>query len=471
MPGQDGRGEFLPLIDGVDPQLRESAMRILGERSAYGLVNALAAWRISRAALPHDLRATALSVFRLYLDREPSVRIRRLRDVFKVVRRAAYLQLHQHLGLSSVAGMTTDVATPVRTLLENDGIAFESHAKPDAPLRALVEAIDEYQYRTFFTSTEAARLVLSHGKSFDDWWAAQDARSMSLPARIDALFSPPTDWRDHPMEMLHPVARIDLPWDDADWYKETKAWESEPGSWGSCAFLITHTPNNRRLFCDVFATSAIEAGAALNVTARLAAHCERSWNEPGAHHVLWRSVAAFGRSLFRLLVRDGREVRLRPVRAEPGVGYATAARTAKHLVTFLREFVPRLQSNGNDVKAAELGAFADYVASLPDNDDSRWLCFLGTLLIVDDKTGEERQEIDALAAELTERCVIWHALEVKGGRRAGAVGQLSDLAQHMTGDLIGPQTYTSPHGHAVIFKIHWPATRASDARRATGHGP
>ncbi len=304
------------LLSATDERLRAHVREILAKSQIYKCAQAVAAWTASQE-VESEVREVCVAALLAYIHASKDSRHDKVKWVFKRVRQFSYLQLHGSLGIGMQQGFSIPDEPP-DDLIGHPSFTFEAHAREEGDLILLLDSINEFQHRSFFTSPAASLAVLRHLREFKHWWTGCDRKVLSANDRLVELFSRPTNWQRVESDGLVHVCRLELEGTGDDWRQEVKSWYADGTPWGSSNFLISHIPGMSGLLCDVFSHSiTLPSEVTAQVFSQLALHSERSWEgaPTGAAKRLWRSVGAFGISLLNQALIEGKRAVLAPAAA------------------------------------------------------------------------------------------------------------------------------------------------------------
>ena len=422
----------------IDPRLRQSVERIIESESFYQFVHALTAFRVSRATVPAPLKNSLVEVLALYLGPTESVRLQRLRRLYYQTRQLAYLSLHQALDLPRIEVGEELAAVPPELVLD-DGITFQPFGVTTTPMSTLFEALDRYQFEVFFTGERANQYVLTHLREFREWWLKRAAEGAAVAARVESLWTRPPDWPTLERTSEALALKVHVPVKERRWVQEARAWHADGVPWEGSTFLLTYPPAADHASCSILAHGQLSPRTVVHIASLLAARSEASWGHAAGAPRLWRSVAGFGRLLLSYIAQLDVEVVVRPTRAADGsIGFAALGRQGSPLYERIG-LVANRSREASPARAEELEALAAYVRDLPHEPGQTYcLAFLGQVLLVDRASFTERHELDGVVAQISERGVAWHFLEMKGGRKGKPRKQLERLQKALRAKL-GPQ--------------------------------
>lgn len=199
-------------------------------------------------------RAIAGAAWSVYLRRDRGYST--LLRAYRFARKVAFVQLHNRVGISRVG----EVHAPEDAFARPDPLdgfhdAVELRALPQtSPFERLLDAVERYEYETFFAGTESATLVLEHLRVFKVWWDARGPRdAATLRAYIIALRERPSDWpRERTKHALAHVARLTMPAPGAEWPADVGAWWANGTPWGGANFYLSIMPRGTTSMLDVY---------------------------------------------------------------------------------------------------------------------------------------------------------------------------------------------------------------------------
>lgn len=437
----------------IAPEVRTAAEGVVRARDLYRMFYVLAAWRVSRWG-GSPMRQTCLALLEKLLASPSELPWRRLAWAFRRARQLSYSRLHTMLGVP-FASTSVPVERAVRELrpLPQIGFIDEAEEVPGAVL-GLVEALDRFYGEEFFTSPSASASVLAHLREFKRWWTAR--ASIPLEDRIQLLMSKPADWPSAPFAHGEHFVRLEVPDGGAGWTNEVRRWMDAPAHvWQHANFLITPSRAQRHecSVIDVYTSGAPTPAVVERVASLLAERNEGTWLAPtpaATSKRLWRSVSAFGLSLFQLLLNDGLLAHLEPVAAQDGIGLALLSRTVVSGCGRLADFTRRVEDDG---RRRELDALRQ--TALTFNPQGVWFAFLGRLRILDRTSGRAVQELDGAFASIGDARVEWHFIEHKDGDAGGMKVQLGKLDKHLRVPVPPCDEVEVPRGRAAHAQVTW----------------
>ncbi|MGE0867541.1 MAG: hypothetical protein AB7P03_03200 [Kofleriaceae bacterium] len=387
-------------------------------------VNVLAIWRVVHEQLHAELRSTCLEALAMYLRPPADAKERRLYDLHRRIRQASYQRLQ---GACAVPSRKTEFAqvgfvsigASAEDFFDRDDISFDPRVDEATPMFRLMQAVDEFQFRSFFTSEDANRLVLDHLLQFKDWWRDADARGTPVDERVHALRTRPANWPGRTGDSLgRRVLRLDLP-RNQPWFQTVRGWLA-PATWDHSNFLLTEVVGTKLNICDIFSTTQLSTRECSHVAEML---CAVATHSDGPHPA--RSIARFGLLVLGYCLNDGVRPQLEPLPSGGSHGLATIARSFAELAQQVAKFA---KETGGD-RGRELDASLHQLMEMRPPDDGVWLSFLGRVVLnrgtEDDQ--ETVQEFDGLFLRLTATSARWFAFEHKVAGQGGAAKQLAKL--------------------------------------------
>lgn len=421
----------------LPPGLAVAARQKITGGGMNEFVNVLAAWRIAQEPLPQDMRETCVAAMAMYLRPPADARERRLLALHRRVRQAAYQRLQAVSRLparnrdhSLFVGFVS-IGASIDDFFERDGIGFDPSVDEATPMSHLVQAVDEFQSRSFFTSTEANRLVLEHLRDFKHWWQACADSERPVTDRVISLRSRPTDW-PRPDRGRSPVAkaavRLDLP-RKGSWFTTVQSWLGDRSIWTDSNFLLTEIAGKNVDVCDIFTATRLTVREREHV-ARMLCTASRDSDLECA-----RSVARFALLLLGYALRPNIRPLLQPVPTDTGHGLATIAGSFSELSKKIEHYARTCDVD----RARELRASLAALTERRPADEGIWLAFLGRLLLTkaDDEREASIQELDAVFVRLTRETEEWNAFEHKVTKQGGGEKQLAKLKDHLAGKISG----------------------------------
>ncbi|WP_437717338.1 hypothetical protein WMF45_13520 [Sorangium sp. So ce448] len=452
----------------VDAEVRGPVEEVIRRRDFYRAHVAIGAWRVSHWPAS-SIRSTSLLLLSRLLAHSSERSWGKLMWAFTRARQLTYTRLHSMIG-GEIATSPIPVATAVRELRGFSDIGFlDAEHEPASAVVGLVDALDRFYADVFFASPTASERVLSHLKDFKNWWRSRS--NDTLQARLEGLAHQPSDWpNSEPRQRKHFV-RLQIPDAGIGWVAEVKHWLESRDAWQDANFLLT--PSKRAnagcSLVDVYTSGLPRLELIAHLARLLAERNESTWTAyvvTDTHRSLWRSIAAFALSLFQFLLRPGCRAQLEPLPAKDGVGLAIAAKSVSSGCGRLADFARRVQDDGRRV---ELDALHD--ASLQYGDgQGTWLAFLGRLRILDEETGKPLQELDGVAAFISNACIDWHFVEHKDGGASGMRSQLNDLGEYLAFPVPPSSFIDVQRGKAAQTIVKWGGPANVHVRQADKRG-
>lgn len=350
-----------------------------------------------------------------------AVAVRRVKVAFRLARRLAYLKMQSLLGLQPVVSDAL-IEQSIRRSSEHHALGFVSPELEDSPFEALLQQLDEFHFRTFFTSPSASARVLSHLREFKQWWrgCSRDV------AAFDELYEQPPDWPvREPMEGLVPLFRFELPLAGTAWRHEVEFWWQGGAVWGADVnFFITHTPRSRSLQCDVYAGRALSAQELNHILVQLARHRMKEALTEVEQVNIGRAVAKVLVYVLESWLVESQRVVVRPLAGPEGAQFATVGHSIDAVASRLNDLAD--EESTSTSRATELRCCAEFVGAL-DADSGALVAVQTGVLVIVDETGRELGEVDGLVLESAPDRLLVHLLEVKSGGLAGSKRQLDRL--------------------------------------------
>src|SRR5207245_2256505 len=104
---------------------------------------------------------------------------------------------------------------------------------------------------------QAGPLVLRHLRELRTWWERHRSGGVTVPLRIERLFSIPDDWpreegQRHTEQRL--VVKLDVPIATSKWVGEIKEWRADGSPWKDSSFFLTMQPKATTATCSVYAS-------------------------------------------------------------------------------------------------------------------------------------------------------------------------------------------------------------------------
>ena len=452
----ESQPEKYRFLNGIDSSLRGYCENIVNQDQLHRFFYVLAGWRISQ--LPGNAtRKTLIECLQCFFETKASTPYEPALWAFNRSRQLAYHRLHALVGLGSAIQFQSSEDV-IDDIASGDGVVFHEYSEEDNPLLKLLDAFDEFHLRSFFTSSHAAALVLAHIREFREWWRRCIQDEVALEERINLLFAQPSVWPQRNPLALSLFARMDLPGKSSDWRTEVRAWLNDREAWDKWHFLISSLPGKSGLICDVYRDASWSPRACYQIADRLTEHSTSSWtsqDEP-VKRKLWRSIAHLGTRLLQEGLREGVSVVLEPTATELSPGYAMLSPDKHRLCDHLQKFIAGVEK---EQRRKEIQAVSDAISSLSDvceSQDVRWLVFLATVYIVDDKSGDRLKEIDGLWAAICPEQIKWYALEHKMKAQGAGKGQLAQLGHHLKSQFSAPEMVPVSEGKASYAFFYWP---------------
>jgi hypothetical protein len=439
---QSLRSELLGL---VPRGFKSKARTLVNERSMYRFFYILAAIRV--ATIGHPQAAILHRAIELFPVDDISGEMGRYLWAFKKARQIAYCRMHSLLkqGLSVEASAYAELTQHLRTYQE---FGFDPEADSGSTAGNLLNGIDGFHAETVFTNKIAAELVLGHLREFKTWWTSVEVQGMSLPNRLAALWTTPSNWPAGRTSLPPHYVRLLLPEPRSGWIAEVRDWRASAATWGGADVLISPAPSSQRLTCDIYGDRPLSLPATYHVASLLAFRNAATWNASDvlATRSLWRAVARFGIQQLQDCLRSDVFPTLTPTPVkDEGIGYAILSNGLPTARSRLDEFLKRVRENN---RRAELSAVLDHLNDQQIEGEQPYiLTLLGRVELF---RGDERRplaEIDGVLAFIRQSSVEWYLFEHKGGsRRSGGGEQLNRLGQLFTLKLSEPIWTKRPTG-------------------------
>jgi hypothetical protein len=417
--------EFLRTLP---PDLAVTARTKVTTGGMNEFVNVLALWRLVHENLPKELRKTCVEAIAMYLRASTDPKERRLYALHRRIRQAAYQRLQ---GACSVPSRKSEFAqvgfvsigASAEDFFDRDAIGFDPLVDQATPMFHLMQAVDEFQFRSFFTSQEANRLVLDHLRQFKVWWRNNEQQGHSVEDRVHALRARPADWPSKEESGVgERILRLDLRRTEA-WFPSVRAWLGTR-VWESSNFLLTEVAGASANVCDVFSPSLLSVRECEHVGRMLCA------SDCDAEPAIARSIARFGILLLSYCLNDKVRPQLEPMPAGDGHGLAAISGSFAHLVGRVDAYA----KSCDEERGRELAASLQSLIEKRPPDGGVWLAFLGRLVLcrADEDAETMVQEFDGLFLRVTPDAETWFAFEHKVTGQGGAGRQLARLKNHLT---------------------------------------
>lgn len=394
--------------------LRSAVESLLQRTTMYSFGGALMGWRATRH-LEGKIGECARSCVAAYLDRG---RYEHPREIFRRLRQLASLRLQDTTGVNSAILLPLEDDSVLEQLMPNDGVVFRSFDQYRTPLVRLTEAVDDYQYSTYFTGDQASSIVLNHLREFKKWWAASGASGKSVAERVDSLFSRPSDWPVIAPDQLKLVGKLIVGIEKDHWYDEVKAWWDDGRPWSGTHnnFFLSHAPRSTSGSLSLYGDAMTQPATLHHVLTRLCKHSTEAFsNAPQGE--FWRSLAAFLAQLLagRLVTR--RKLMIDPIEGhENRIGYVVLAERRTAALERVEALLRQLKDLG---RVRELQSVTEYFRTIDEDPTARWIFFLGKVRCfhVDEEgtIGHEDGDLDGVIGRVTPTGTAWDLLEVKGG--------------------------------------------------------
>lgn len=456
---EENRSFSKDFLQEMDESFRGPTRTIVMEHRLQRMFYALAAWRFRRLQdIPH--REQTKQLVRHFLDESKSdVRWQRIRWAYRKARWLAYLSIHQDLDIEP------PIAPPLlvecrKTLRPHPSIGFSARDE-ETPLQTLLQQLSDYTLDRFFTSPEAAALVLAHLRAFKLWWGRQGDAPFSL--RLERLFNKPADWEELKPASLQHWARLRLPPSGSGWPSQVQAWRAGGKPWesgGSVLLSPRFEPSNDKdvLVCDLYLEGPQTPTLVHHVVCRLAQLNTTTWIRASERVSVnyWRDLTAFAVSLLQIVVKEGYEVRVDPIEVRgEGAGYIIFAPGAQEACGRLKHFIGRIPS---EERVREREAMLELCLQEADaHPNAAVILFLGQVFIYDKQhPASTLQEIDAVWAWVDGGGVQWNFIEHKSGRTSGMMGQLKELNKYVRVEADFDSDGEVAIGDVVRARLRWP---------------
>jgi len=406
----DGAGEEFKAA--IADELRPEVEGEFARANMYSFVRALMAWRVTRH-LDGDLQRSVLGCVKAYISHS---RVARHKEIFRRLRQVAYLRMQRKAGIDSGVNTPPDVENELKQLISGDDVLFQPFERVRTPYVDLLRSIDNYQYRTFFTSDESSLIALRHLRDFRGWWRSRRQLGQPIPELIDSLFSRPPDWVDRPHEALNLVGRVELVVNGDEWYEEVRAWYADGKPWAAANtnFYLSHMPGTNIGTLLLYGGAVREPVVVHHVVRQLERHGRIIAGLHGKSEVpsFWRTVAIYLKSLLKMRLVETRALRLDPIDAHAGrVGYVVLSDQRVTAAAHLQDLIGVIK---NKDRIVELEAIKSYLSSLPERPGTLWAVFVAQLRCFH-TDGHEDGDLDGVIAEVSPSGTRWHLLEVKSG--------------------------------------------------------
>ncbi|MEQ8272383.1 MAG: hypothetical protein RKU31_01890 [Deltaproteobacteria bacterium] len=376
----------------------------------------LAVWRVASSAelnLTDSQRQIALKLLAAFL-RPPSPKIERLVDIYRGVRRVTYLRLHATL---KSAHVRIDAIENIASMFPED--ASQSATADSAPIWRLLDAVDAYEAREFFGSTDVASVVLAHTASFKQWWRANKDRGLSYC--LDRLWVEPRDWPSESPSQLRHCSRLQFP-AGAGWLHEVRLWlrdESGHDPWSEGNFLVTPTPQGL-LQIDVYGSERGLSIAGIRQVSRQLSRAIAGATPSARAREIWLTTARFIAALFEAMLKDGYRIRITPIPARgEHLGCATTGSTYALARANLKRFLAVATDDQRATELRQLLAVTDTYRT--------W--HLPTMIMfaraeVIRPNGTALTDIDGLLARFQGDSLFWTIVETKKAKSQNGANQL-----------------------------------------------
>lgn len=376
------------------------------------------------------LRATCLAVLREVL----LTRQEKLLWSLRLARQVAYNRIHAlaQLDCSLQSGQYRRLLDQARL---SRRVGFVSRAHESSPALDLLNAIDTYQTRVFFTGPEVARLVVHHFETFSQWWAQKQSARIHTRDLVAALRTRPSDWPEsqEPAPLTHFV-RVRLP-ATVDWIAETRGLTEDASAWRESKFLITPSPDAGGVpSLDVFTTGAVSAATAHCLAVKLTRYTADTWANTDAEwsRWVWQSNVEVALSVLQELVQEGYRVELLPTdtREPHRVGYGMFCDDVERAVGRLQEFRNLV---ADDARRAELAGLEDMIRQFGrPTAGGQLFVALGNVVLISSNENVTAGEIDGLFAQFLPDSIKWFFYEHKRTKDSSkARSQLNRLGEKL----------------------------------------
>jgi len=437
-----------PLLSAIHEDLRPIADELLQGGRLHQFHYVLACLFNSR--LPDcEVRETCRTVLLEVLEDRGD----RLNWVLRLARQISYNRLHalaqldctlqssEYLGLLKQARLTPR-------------IGFVNPTHEHSPALDLLNEIDAYQTRAFFTGTDVASVVVQHIDLLASWWRtnlpAADAVSL-----IEGLRVRPKDWpRPGSQLSLRHFVRIRVP-SDRDWISETRELRDAREAWQTARFLVTPMPRREAPMLDVFVQGSLEPRTASLIAKRLSEYTRASWEGDQRDWAtqVWQSNVEFAISALQELVKDELRVELLPTQTDDldRVGFGIFSADVDSAAERLEGF-RNLVADPNRV--AELSGLAEMLRVHGHVEPgSHLFVSLGNVVLISARENSRVAEVDGLFAHFSDAGIQWYFYEHKRTKDAGrARSQLAALSEKLIIDLVEIwEGRVAAGGYGVLF--------------------
>lgn len=421
------------LLAPLCPDLRVWAKAILDERQYYRFFYVVACL-YATLELPADLRLTALEVLKYFAKNggDPNDRVM---WSFRKARQLAYNEMHAFLGLES-AVRPRDYPSMIERLHLDKRIGLDAGDDELNKLTALLAALDEYHTRTFFTSPDAARLVVQQQREFNRWWRSEvESGILSVVDAVLHLRREIDEWPTVPETRLTSWVRFEIPAAGTSWVAESLKLLGDRSGWKTSRFLVTPFPRRNELLVDIYTDGLVPAVTASELIRYLAGLSREAWdtakNDANERRV-WRAIALVGLALLKDQLPKGFYAKVVPASANGGrIGLAMAS-VSSELGTMRDELGTFVDEIADEQRKRELRAMHDWLGNSPTC-AGVLLAFLGSVRVVREDDESEFCELDGVVADVCSDGITWTFLEHKTGQCTGTK-QLTRLGELLNGE-------------------------------------
>lgn len=459
------------LVDDIPSELRGSADEIVRRQAMYQFYTVLAYWRIGQDSYSEEERTQCLGCMKLLSNPRPTSQILTLRSIFRFVRRLSYLKMHVELGVTSLLDKHLFSDRVIDYVIEHEEIHYDSEVQKETPTERLLEAIDQYQYETYFAGEQTAAIVLEHLREFKQWWSQQEQEGVHLKDRITALYQKPFNWPDLKVpQKLNFFVRLELPRQKAGLVTSIEHWWQGGDPWGVSNFYISQSPASPHLFIDVFIAKGMKPKTATHIAQRLVEEQIRGGLESHEKLTLERSISQFAISLLGEILQDKYLLRLRRVMSIDGNPMLAVLKSLSSVEELCQEFNTLRAQIDDEQRADEIAGITEYLqvalSKLEIKPDTLFFAFLGSTSLIEERVGGEgkfagkrkmlgEQEVDGLIAILSKTEITWHVLEVKGRKKNHPALQMNRIRNFFTHSNADISTISRNGYEIAYFQRAW----------------
>lgn len=461
------------LIEEIPAAVRDTGRRILDRQFMYQVYEVIALWRLGRDPYSDLERQQCIACMRILTEDDISSKISTLKSIFKFVRRLSYLRLHVELGVTSLLDHDLFSDEVIDFVIQHEDLHYDSEVQLETPAERLLKAIDEYQYETFFVSENTASIVLEHLREFKQWWMQQEAEDISLPKRLEALYTRPASWPSLPEpESLKFFVRLELPRSNVAAITGIADWWQKGDPWGTSNFYISQGPASAHSNVDIFVAKGIEPRTAAHVAERLSIELKREGLSRDDRIRLDRSVARYAVCLIGEILKDRWQLRVRRAIGRSGQPALVVLSQSVHLTDFCTELTRQQEDLDDSGRAEEIEGIVEYLKFCEQSSNTNglgssfMLAFVGRTFLVgaepsDKGRGSAKKpryfdrELDGIVAFISKSEIQWHLIEVKG-RPKNRPGKQSNEVRDFFVSSAGPVVPVSVNGFRMAaFEVVW----------------